>query len=265
MVASGYTMGSSWWSLSLSGKGTLVIYKYRYMLVNLYMPCCYLCLDMLSFEIVVLCNDEHLSKQHRGHQINPHWYFTVTICHYTSASLTSKCLLGHQNPNNVHSQNSCPLIPWRIGRNCVNVTSINPPINSMVPVWYNIAIQRKKTAPSHFSWWHSWVRADPNFNKVNYQLPFLPESWKWNTSLNDRKLVLEGCSFHFHDCHQLNWVLEHHQARAIVAIPWMCKPPHQHASTGWASDHSWLCGIFAPVKFIRKPFKGELQQMKETW
>ncbi len=31
-------------------------------------------------------------------------------------------------------------------------------------------------------------------------VPFLPWSWKWKTTPNERKLLLEGPIFHFHDC-----------------------------------------------------------------
>ena len=37
------------------------------------------------------------------------------------------------------------------------------------------------------------------FNKY-IQSPFLPESWKCKTTPNERKLLLEGPIFHFHDC-----------------------------------------------------------------
>ena len=30
-------------------------------------------------------------------------------------------------------------------------------------------------------------------------LPFLQESWKWKTTLVEKKLILEGPMFHFHD------------------------------------------------------------------
>ena len=30
-------------------------------------------------------------------------------------------------------------------------------------------------------------------------IPFLPQSWKWKITLNERKLTLEGPIFYFHD------------------------------------------------------------------
>ena len=32
----------------------------------------------------------------------------------------------------------------------------------------------------------------------SWHIPFLPQSWKWKTTPNERKLLLEGTIFHFH-------------------------------------------------------------------
>ena len=47
------------------------------------------------------------------------------------------------------------------------------------------------------------LRQNQPIERANWQrlhvLPFLPQSWKWKTTPNERKLPLEGPNFHFHD------------------------------------------------------------------
>ena len=57
------------------------------------------------------------------------------------------------------------------------------------------------------------------------QIPFLPQSWKWKITLNERKLTLEGPIFHFHDYGRKGkqfWDLYSRDAPILVLVSMSC-------------------------------------------
>ena len=70
--------------------------------------------------------------------------------------------------------------------------------------------------------------------KKNNTLPFLPESWKWKTTPNEKKLLLERPIFHFHDYGRKGISLEN---GLTYPTPTFSK---QHLPS-YVPNNRWLC------------------------
>ena len=88
-------------------------------------------------------------------------------------------------------------------------------------------------------------------NSVEFY-PFLPQSWKWKTTPNERKLLLAGPIFHFHDCGrngnlyiftpQTHLELKHSVLLVPQHSPWE-QDVFFGLKLGWVSDHHTFSGL----------------------